>query len=398
MDEMEELFGETADGLFAVDQNQRIVLWTAAAETLTGIKARDALGHPCHILEGRDEWGESICTKDCHIFQALRQGQPPPSDDLIVRRPDGRQVRMTFSVIPLQKGSAQAIIIFRENRLRGWQEIVDRATAQLPTPPPTAALHVRLLGPLSLILQGCSLDSPPLTRPKVQKALKYLLAHYDRKVPKEVLMEFLWPEEDEEMGYRNLRVLVHTLKGALEPHRPPHQPSHFIGQEGGCYFFRMDAGVWIDVDAFQKHLREGEEAEKQGSPAQAIIHYEAAASLYRGEYLEEDLYEDWCAAERERLKELYISLLTKLSAFYAAAGHYEGAIDRLRQALAKDPCRESLHRNLMRYLWWAGQDTEALRQYEACRRSLAEELGIAPLPETTRLYQRIAQDLGDRRP
>src|SRR3972149_3372184 len=202
VDEMEELFGETADGLFAVDQNQRIVLWTAAAEALTGIKARDALGHPCHILEGRDEWGESICTKDCHIFQALRQGQPPPSDDLIVRRPDGRQVRMTFSVIPLQKGSAQAIIIFRENRLRGWQEIVDRATAQLPTPPPTAALHVRLLGPLSLILQGCSLDSPPLTRPKVQKALKYLLAHYDRKVPKEVLMEFLWPEEDEEMGYR----------------------------------------------------------------------------------------------------------------------------------------------------------------------------------------------------
>ncbi|MDP2947961.1 MAG: bacterial transcriptional activator domain-containing protein, partial [Chloroflexota bacterium] len=112
-----------------------------------------------------------------------------------------------------------------------------------------------------------------------------------------------------------------------------------------------------------------------------------------GDYLAEDLYEDWCAGERERLKELCLSVLTKLASLYAASGQYETAAHYCRKALARDNCRESVYRDLMRYLWWSGHGPEAIRQYRLCQDVLERELAIDPLPETTRLYQHIVQDL-----
>ena len=43
----------------------------------------------------------------------------------------------------------------------------------------------------------------------------------------------------------------------------------------------------------------------------------------------------------------------------------------------------------MRALALGGQRSAALAQYEACRRLLADELGVEPAPETTALYEQI---------
>ena len=40
---------------------------------------------------------------------------------------------------------------------------------------------------------------------------------------------------------------------------------------------------------------------------------------------------------------------------------------------------------------WTGQPAAALRQYREWLRVLNEELGVAPLPETTTLYQAIKE-------
>jgi DNA-binding SARP family transcriptional activator len=46
----------------------------------------------------------------------------------------------------------------------------------------------------------------------------------------------------------------------------------------------------------------------------------------------------------------------------------------------------------MRLLWKSGRRDEALRQYESCRRSLREELGVGPARETQALYACIAAE------
>ena len=43
----------------------------------------------------------------------------------------------------------------------------------------------------------------------------------------------------------------------------------------------------------------------------------------------------------------------------------------------------------MRLYAWAGQRNAALHQYRECVRILEQELGVAPLAETTELYEAI---------
>ncbi len=56
---------------------------------------------------------------------------------------------------------------------------------------------------------------------------------------------------------------------------------------------------------------------------------------------------------------------------------------------ALDPLSEGAHRELMRLYTWTGERPTALKQYRQCVRHLDRELGVAPLPETTELYDDI---------
>lgn len=141
----------------------------------------------------------------------------------------------------------------------------------------------------------------------------------------------------------------------------------------------------MDAETFEGLVRQGYAVERRGETEEALRLYREAEELYRGDYLEEDLYADWCAAERERLREVYLDLLGRMARLYAAQGDYLRAAQVCRQALVREPCRESFHRSLMEYLWRQGRRDEALAQFRSCAQILAKELGVSPSPETLRL-------------
>ena len=55
-----------------------------------------------------------------------------------------------------------------------------------------------------------------------------------------------------------------------------------------------------------------------------------------------------------------------------------------------EPWREDSHRQFMMMLALSGQRDAALAQFETCRRTLHEELGLKPSAETDRLYEQIS--------
>jgi DNA-binding SARP family transcriptional activator len=115
----------------------------------------------------------------------------------------------------------------------------------------------------------------------------------------------------------------------------------------------------------------------------------AAIAVYRGDLLE-GWYNDWCLMERERLQSAYLALLDKLMGFSAARREYEAGLVYGQIILAHDRARERTHQRMMTLHSLAGDRTGALRQYRACVAALNEELGVAPSPRTSQLYERIA--------
>ena len=118
-------------------------------------------------------------------------------------------------------------------------------------------------------------------------------------------------------------------------------------------------------------------------------------ALYRGPFLEgfslRDAapFDDWCLLARERLHRQAIGALRRLARIYEGRGESGRACEAMRRAVELEPWQEEAHRELIRLLALDGQRSAALGQYESCRRTLMEDLGIEPTPETKALYERI---------
>jgi two-component SAPR family response regulator len=123
--------------------------------------------------------------------------------------------------------------------------------------------------------------------------------------------------------------------------------------------------------------------------AQAASEYERAISLYRGDYLVEDLYEDWTMVERERLSNAYMDMLGRLALYYMDSAQYQESIRACYRVLEKDRCHEDSYRVLMKCYSHLGLRGRALRQYRLCEKILREEYGTDPSPETQALYLSI---------
>ncbi len=85
-----ESIANTADGVFAVDEDQRIVHWNAGAERILGYSAKDMLGCYCFdVMNGVDESSNAVCYLGCPVIDCAKGGYPTPGRDLKVKAKDG---------------------------------------------------------------------------------------------------------------------------------------------------------------------------------------------------------------------------------------------------------------------------------------------------------------------
>jgi DNA-binding SARP family transcriptional activator len=253
---------------------------------------------------------------------------------------------------------------------------------------PKNGLNIRCFGRFEV-----ERDGKPITdwhRAKARSLLKFLVAH-GRPVPRDVLVELLWPQSDVQPARNSLRVTLHALRQALGSVNAGNSfAADVVAMIGGNYLLNPDVVVWIDVDEFELQFEAGVRLERQHRLAESIQAFEQAESLYRDDFLVEDLYEDWAVARRERLKDQYLLLVTRLADYCLKQGDFFGCIVRCHKILQKDACREDAYVRLMRCYVALGQTSQALHWFEICAQTLRKELDVGPSEVIERLRARIA--------
>ena len=102
-------------------------------------------------------------------------------------------------------------------------------------------------------------------------------------------------------------------------------------------------------------------------------------------------FEEWLLFTREQLTRQAALTMRRLSDLFEMQGYAEQAQDYAHRQLQLEPWNEEVHRRLMHLLALSGDRSAALAQYEACRRFLKTEWGVAPAPETSILAAEIRQ-------
>jgi DNA-binding SARP family transcriptional activator len=208
----------------------------------------------------------------------------------------------------------------------------------------------------------------------------YLVLNRSRLVPRDEIIEALWPAGGPTDPEGALSALLSRLRKVLGG-------SQLDGR--GTVRLTLDDAV-VDLETADEAIHRAESAVTQGRWERAWTASQSAMFTARRGFLPGDDAE-WIDQVRRHLDELHVRSLEA----YAAAGlglrgtELAAARDASRSLVELAPLRESGHRLLMEVLAAEGNTAEALRAFEGLRIVLADELGIDPSPESQRLYERL---------
>ena len=156
-------------------------------------------------------------------------------------------------------------------------------------------VSIKLLGGFAVVAGGEPLTDARWRLRKGRDLVKLLALAPGHRLHREQLMDALWPNGDPVAAANNLNQVVHAARRVLGADRIELRDE----------LFTLHVGV--DVDDFELAAAH---AHRAGSPTA----YRAALSLYGGELLPENRYDDWALARREELEELHRELEGHLEA------------------------------------------------------------------------------------
>jgi predicted ATPase/DNA-binding SARP family transcriptional activator/DNA-binding CsgD family transcriptional regulator len=238
-----------------------------------------------------------------------------------------------------------------------------------------------LLGGFKLSVGPREIEADRWRLTKAANLIKLLALAPRHRLHRERVMETLWPDLDAKRASNNLHRTLHFARGVLGG-AGAGVGSDYLPLRRDMLELCPDRPIWVDVEAF-------EIAAAGARTSREPVAFRAAISLYAGELLPEDLYEDWANERRADLRRSYKVLLVELGALYEKRGENEKGIQTLRSAVAQESTDEDVHVALMRLYALSGQRLEALRQYERLRKMLARQLDTIPSDASRRVYEEI---------
>lgn len=222
------------------------------------------------------------------------------------------------------------------------------------------------------------------------QVLAYLASSPGLQAGREELIEAVWPTEGERTIERNFHPTLSHLRRALEGGRRDRALPSPLLFRGGVYRLNPAVAWEIDVIDFGHRVEEGRELEGRGDLEGAVDAWQRAWKLYRGPFLQ-GYYEAWVTVRRESFQRLYLDLLRDLGDLYVRLGKPGEAMDAYRTILVEDPLNEKIHLAVMRLYAQQGRRDLVRRQYDKLCGILLEDLGVAPLAETTAGYHQLME-------
>jgi DNA-binding SARP family transcriptional activator len=240
-------------------------------------------------------------------------------------------------------------------------------------------LHISLFGKFTV---ECGGDSRKLETQKAEELLAYLLVYRRRSHCREKLATMLWPDSTLSQSKGYLRQTLWHLQSSLD------EDNRLLQFESDWIQIDETADFHLDVSIFEKAFSQVQGLHGRQLDQEKVTALREAIGLYQADLLE-NWYQDWCLFERERLQNIYLTMLGKLVGYFEALEQYDACITYASDILRCDRAHERTYRRLMRIYYMAGDRSGALRTYQRCTAALDDGLGVSPSQRTTSLFELI---------
>ncbi|GBD86063.1 HTH-type transcriptional regulator MalT [bacterium BMS3Abin02] len=252
-------------------------------------------------------------------------------------------------------------------------QLVDRALSEM-----RPKVRIETLGGFSVLVDGVPVHATAWQSKKARDIVKILVAKRGNTIHREELTEILWPGESPDRTANRLSVALTVVRSIFDPDKN-YPPDHYLKPNRTSVALALGV-LDIDVDAFLADAYTGVRAYRRGD-AEAVDMLERAESNYRGDFLQEDPYEDWAVGTREEARAAYLSVARALADLASADGDLDAACRYHLRILELDPYDEAAHLGLIATMDANGRHGEAHRLYLQYSARMAElEIEAAPFP------------------
>lgn len=222
---------------------------------------------------------------------------------------------------------------------------------------------------------------------KQRRLLALLAVHAGEVVSADRIVDVLWGEEPLRDPANAVQAKIAQLRRLLES-RCDGAPPRVLVRRAPGYLLDLAADD-IDVAVFARLASQGRDALAAGDAAAAADRFRAAPALWRGPPLAEFAGEEFAAPAVARWEEERAAVLEDRIEADLAIGAAAGLVPEMQALVAAHPTRERLRALLMRALYMAGRQADALTAFHEARRFLDEELGVALGPPLRAAFEAV---------
>lgn len=245
--------------------------------------------------------------------------------------------------------------------------------------------RVRLFGGLDVVLGDRVIGERDWKKRKARLMFAMLVAQRGRELPRDQILEHLWGDMSDENARNNFYVAWSAMKSAL------------VGKATSCPYLENAGGrcrivpdaLRSDIDEFEEALAEARIAEANSDARSALEGYGRLLTVYRGDLLPADVYDDWFLPLRDRYRLEFVDAMLRATQILLDQDDPCEALVYARRALGVDPLREDLYQMALKCHIVAGQRSNAIDTFIQCKTKLVDDLGLDPSAETMALYQEI---------
>lgn len=236
--------------------------------------------------------------------------------------------------------------------------------------PHSSLLEISVLGPLVIRRANVELSAGDLGGPKPRQVLEILLLNFGSAVSKTRMIDLLWNGKHPAVALPTLESYVSVLRRRLQPGAGRAGPLRTV--TGGYVMDRAMAE--LDLDRFTTLT----ERAAVTTPHAALALLTEALALASAPLLGEELLPTWAEEERALHADRVCRARVLAAESALLVGDLGKAVAWGGAATREDSLNERGWTALILALEQSGENTEALRAFDRCRKIMDEELGCAP--------------------
>lgn len=271
----------------------------------------------------------------------------------------------------------------RDKSDKAAKKYLDRSV-KMELPPPV----IKTMGQFQVTINGKTVS---FTRKKSKSIFQLLLIEYPGPVHEEVIIERFWPESEPAKGKINLRTAITDLRRDLDPHYRPRQKS-YIGYDNEHYFLDLPEVAPVDLIQLKELFKVIDSSVVTGTFANRVNDgiIRKILSLHQGQFLPDDIYQDFTIEEREVLLKKCQDVAVLYAQYLIDRKDYAEAVEVLESFLKYDSLWRDGIEFKMRAQASAGHHFRALRTFRQYEANLRKELDLPPDDDLIRLFESLS--------